>query len=57
MKRNIALPLIAHIAVILAIIIAFGAMSDDHFRFSIVQSEERLNEAFDRMEKAGIRFA
>ena len=27
MKRNIALPLIAHIAVILAIIIAFGAMS------------------------------
>lgn len=36
--------------------IAFGDMSNDHFRFSIVQSEERLNEAFDRMEKAGIRF-
>lgn len=36
--------------------IAFGDMSDDHFRFSIVQSEERLNEAFDRMEKAGIRY-
>ena len=37
--------------------VAFGDMSDDHFRFSIVQPEERLNEAFDRMEKAGIRFS
>lgn len=36
--------------------VAFGDMSADHFRFSIVQSEERLNEAFDRMEKAGIRY-
>ena len=37
--------------------IAFGSMSDDHFRFSIVQPEDRLNEAFDRMEKAGIRYS
>lgn len=37
--------------------VAFGDMSDDHFRFSIVQPEERLNEAFDRMEEAGIRFS
>jgi LL-diaminopimelate aminotransferase len=37
--------------------IAFGSMSDDHFRFSIVQSEERLKEAFARMEKAGIRYS
>lgn len=37
--------------------IAFGEMSDDHFRFSIVQSESRLKEAFRRMEEAGIRFA
>lgn len=36
--------------------IAFGDMSDDHFRFSIVQSQARLNEAFDRMEAAGIRY-
>lgn len=36
--------------------IAFGDMSDDYFRFSIVQSEERLNEAFDRMEAAGIKY-
>lgn len=36
--------------------VAFGEMSDDHFRFSIVQSEERLKEAFARMRKAGIRY-
>ncbi len=37
--------------------IAFGEMSDDHFRFSIVQSESRLKEAFKRMREAGIRFS
>lgn len=36
--------------------IAFGEMSDDHFRFSIVQSKERLQEAFDRMRAAGIKY-
>lgn len=48
--------LIDKIGVVFTPGIAFGDMSDDHFRFSIVQSEARLNEAFDRMEKAGIRF-
>ncbi len=37
--------------------IAFGDMSDDHFRFSIVQSEARLKEAFRRMREAGIKFS
>ena len=37
--------------------VAFGDMSDDHFRFSIVQPEERLNEAFNKIKKAGIRFS
>ena len=37
--------------------IAFGEMSGDHFRFSIVQSESRLKEAFKRMREAGIRFS
>src|SRR5574344_382200 len=34
--------------------VAFGDMSDDHFRLSIVQPSHRLDEAFDRMEKEGI---
>ena len=36
--------------------IAFGDMSDDHFRVSIVQPPERLKEALKRLEDAGIRF-
>jgi LL-diaminopimelate aminotransferase len=36
--------------------IAFGDYSDDHFRVSIVQSDERLKEALERLEKADIRF-
>jgi LL-diaminopimelate aminotransferase len=36
--------------------IAFGAMSDDRFRVSIVADEERLKEAFARIEQAGIRY-
>lgn len=36
--------------------IAFGEMSDDHFRLSIVQPDERLKLAFDRLEEAGIRY-
>jgi len=36
--------------------IAFGKMSDDHFRVSIVQPPERLKEALQRLEKANIRY-
>lgn len=36
--------------------IAFGEMSDDHFRVSIVQPPERLAAAIVRLEDAGIRF-
>ncbi|MDD3012192.1 MAG: LL-diaminopimelate aminotransferase [Candidatus Gastranaerophilales bacterium] len=36
--------------------IAFGKYSDDHFRVSMVQSDERLNEAMDRLEAANIKF-
>ena len=36
--------------------IAFGDMSDDHFRVSIVQPPERLKEAFQRLQNAGIRY-
>lgn len=36
--------------------IAFGDLSDDHFRVSIVQPQERLEEAFRRLDKAGIRY-
>lgn len=37
--------------------IAFGDLSDDHFRVSIVQPNERLEEAFRRLEKAGICYS
>lgn len=36
--------------------IAFGDYSDGYFRLSIVQPDEKLNEAFDRLEKANIVF-
>lgn len=36
--------------------IAFGNYSDDHFRLSIVQKKERLQEAFNRLKSAGILF-
>ena len=36
--------------------VAFGEYSDDHFRVSIVQPAERLVEAFERLDKAGIRY-
>ncbi len=36
--------------------IAFGKYSDNYFRLSIVQPDERLNEAFDRLQQAGIRY-
>lgn len=36
--------------------IAFGDYSDDHFRVSIVQSDERLKEALERLKKSNIRF-
>ncbi len=36
--------------------VAFGDMSDDHFRLSIVQPKERLEEALKRLESAGIRY-
>ena len=37
--------------------IAFGKHSDNYFRVSIVQPDEILHEALDRLEKANIRFA
>jgi len=36
--------------------IAFGAYSDDHFRVSIVQPDDKLHEALNRLEQANIRF-
>ena len=36
--------------------VAFGEYSDDHFRVSIVQPTKRLVEAFERLDKAGIRY-
>lgn len=36
--------------------IAFGKMSDDYFRVSLVQPDERLKEAIERLKKAGIRY-
>ncbi len=36
--------------------IAFGDYSDDHFRISIVQPNEKLVEAIERLKKANIRF-
>ena len=36
--------------------VAFGDYSDDHFRLSIVQKKERLQEAFNRLKSAGILF-
>ena len=35
---------------------AFGAMSDDHFRVSLVQPNDRIKEVFERFKKAGIRY-
>lgn len=35
---------------------AFGSLSDDHFRVSLVQPNERIQEVFERFKKAGIRF-
>jgi len=35
---------------------AFGAMSDDHFRVSLVQPILRLQEVFERFKKAGIKY-
>jgi len=36
--------------------IAFGSFSDDHFRVSIVQPDDKLYEALNRLEQANIRF-
>jgi len=36
--------------------IAFGKYSDNYFRVSIVQPDEKLYDALDRLEKADIRF-
>lgn len=36
--------------------IAFGAHSDNYFRVSLVQSEEKLKEAVKRLTEAGIRY-
>ena len=35
---------------------AFGNLSDDHFRVSLVQSNERIKEVFKRFNEAGIRY-
>ena len=35
---------------------AFGSMSDDHFRVSLVQPILRLEEVFERFKKAGIKY-
>ena len=35
---------------------AFGQMSDDHFRVSLVQPILRLQEVFRRFKKAGIKY-
>lgn len=35
---------------------AFGEMSDDHFRVSLVQPILRLQEVFERLKKAGIKY-
>jgi LL-diaminopimelate aminotransferase len=37
--------------------IAFGAMSNDYFRVSLVAADNRLQEALSRLEKADIRFS
>lgn len=37
--------------------IAFGSHSDGYFRMSLVAPDERLYEALDRLEKAGIRYS
>ena len=36
--------------------VAFGKMSDNYFRVSIVQKEKRLKEAIERLKKANIRY-
>jgi len=36
--------------------VAFGAMSDDYFRVSLVQSMEKLQEAIERLTVGGIRY-
>ena len=35
---------------------AFGAMSDNHFRVSLVQPNDRIKEVFERFKKAGIKY-
>jgi len=35
---------------------AFGELSDGHFRLSVVQPDEKIKEAFDRLKEAGIRY-
>lgn len=35
---------------------AFGALSDDHFRVSLVQPNYRIEEVFKRFKEAGIRY-
>lgn len=35
---------------------AFGSLSDDHFRVSLVQPNERIKEVFERFKKAGIKY-
>jgi LL-diaminopimelate aminotransferase len=35
---------------------AFGSLSDDHFRVSLVQPNYRIEEVFKRFREAGIRY-
>jgi len=35
---------------------AFGALSDDHFRVSLVQPNYRIEEVFKRFRQAGIKY-
>lgn len=37
--------------------VAFGKLSDAYFRVSLVQSMDKLKEAVERLEKAGIRYS
>jgi aspartate/methionine/tyrosine aminotransferase len=36
--------------------IAFGELGEGYARISLIESEENLNRAFDRMKKAGVRY-
>jgi len=42
--------------VVMAPGIAFGELGEGYVRVALVEKEERLKEALDRMEKAGVRF-